>query len=310
MPSFAEGRPFRRAIAEVAAPDPVCDREAMDFMQIVWILLLLAALQPVVRQKLLEATRHRMIDSLEKERRSRVITLIHRQETMRFLGIPLFRFIDINDSEQVIRAIRLTDDDVPIDLVLHTPGGLVLASFQIARALAEHPAKVTVFVPFYAMSGGTLIALAADEIVMCKHSVLGPVDPQIQQLPAASIVRAVAKKSVDRIDDETLILADQAEMALRQVHDGIVELLEGRYEPEAAESIARELSEGRYTHDYALDLGRAKAIGLHVVREMPKDFFDLMQLFPQTAQQQSAVEYLPGRRFRRPTPDTPPSDKP
>lgn len=282
--------------------------DAMDFMQIVWILFILAALQPVVRQKLLEATRHRMIDSLEKERRSRVITLIHRQETMRFLGIPLFRFIDVNDSEQVIRAIRLTDDDVPIDLVLHTPGGLVLASFQIARALAAHPGKVTVFVPFYAMSGGTLIALAADEIVMCRHSVLGPVDPQINRLPAASIIRAVARKSADSVDDETLILADQAEMAMRQVHDGIVELLADRYPEESARNIARELSEGRYTHDYALTVERARAIGLHVGDEMPKDFFDLMQLFPQNAQQQSAVEYLPGRRFRRPPkPDVPPA---
>ncbi len=277
----------------------------MDFMQIVWILFILAALQPVVRQKLLEATRHRMIDGLEKERRSRVITLIHRQETMRFLGIPLFRFIDVNDSEQVIRAIRLTDDDVPIDLVMHTPGGLVLASFQIARALADHPGKVTVFVPFYAMSGGTLIALAADEIVMCRHSVLGPVDPQIGDLPAASNVRAVARKSADSVDDETLILADQAEMALRQVHDGIVELLDGRYDAETAETVARELSEGRYTHDHAITPERAKAMGLHVSDGMPKDFFDLMQLFPQTGQQTSAVEYLPGRRFRRPAPDTP-----
>ena len=51
--------------------------------------------------------------------------LVHRQETMSFLGFPLLRYIDINDSEEVIRAIRLTDDRVPIDLVLHTPGGLV-----------------------------------------------------------------------------------------------------------------------------------------------------------------------------------------
>jgi ClpP class serine protease len=67
------------------------------------------------------------------------------------------------------------DDDVPLDMVLHTPGGLVLAALQIAQAVRDHKSKVTVFVPHYAMSGGTLIALSADEIVMCKHSILGPI---------------------------------------------------------------------------------------------------------------------------------------
>jgi ClpP class serine protease len=96
---------------------------------------------------------------------------------MRFLDFPLARYIDINDSEDVMYATQITDADVPIDFVLHTMGGLVLAALQIANAVREHKAKVTVFVPHYAMSGGTLIALAADEIVMSKHSVLGPISP-------------------------------------------------------------------------------------------------------------------------------------
>jgi len=54
------------------------------------------------------------------------------------------------------------------------PGGLVLAAEQIAPALRRHSGTVTVFVPRYAMSGGTLIALAADEIVMDPNAVLGP----------------------------------------------------------------------------------------------------------------------------------------
>jgi hypothetical protein len=74
------------------------------------------------------------------------------------------RYIDINDSEDVLRAVQMTDVDVPTDLVLHTPGGLVLAALQIAKAVRGHKAKVTVFVPHYAMSGGTLIALAADDV--------------------------------------------------------------------------------------------------------------------------------------------------
>jgi membrane-bound ClpP family serine protease len=109
--------------------------------------------------------------------------LIYRQESLSLLGIPLSRYITIEDSEQILRAIRLTPPDVPIDLILHTPGGLVLATEQIARALIRHPAKVTVFVPHYAMSGGTMLALAADEIVMDANAVLGPVNPQLGNFP-------------------------------------------------------------------------------------------------------------------------------
>src|ERR1700726_3935846 len=141
---------------------------AMTVGDLFWIFFMLSALQPVLRQRMLDAMRLRKIARLERDRNSRVILLVHRQETMRFLGFPLARYIDINDSEEVLRAIQMTDADVPLDLVLHTPGGLVLAALQIAKAVREHKARVTVFVPHYAMSGGTLIALAADEIVMCS----------------------------------------------------------------------------------------------------------------------------------------------
>src|SRR3954449_9045456 len=174
----------------------------MSVGDLFWLFFIFTALQPVLKQRLNDAMRARKIGQLERERNSRVILLVHRQETMRFLGFPLMRYIDINDSEEVLRAIHMTDDDVPLDIVLHTPGGIVLASLQIARAMHEHKAKVTVFVPHYAMSGGTLIALAADEIVMSKHAVLGPIDPQVGQSPAVSLVRVVEQKPIERIRDD------------------------------------------------------------------------------------------------------------
>src|ERR1700680_3203628 len=181
----------------------------MDPMQIFWLFFMLAALQPVINQRLLEASRKRLIGRIERERKSRVVLLVHRQETMSLLGFPVFRYIDVDDSEEVIRAIHMTDPEIPLDLVLHTPGGLVLAATQIAHAVLKRKGKVTVFVPHYAMSGGTLIALAANEIVMSEHAVLGPVDPQLGQQPAASILKAVRQKPIAEIDAETLILADQ-----------------------------------------------------------------------------------------------------
>ena len=169
----------------------------MGIVDVLWIYFLLTSMQPIVSQKMLEWKRVGLLGKMEKERRCRVIALIHRQETMSLLGFPIVRYINIEDSEEILRAIKLTDKGVPINLIVHTPGGLVLAVQQIAHALGNHEAKVTVFVPHYAMSGGTLISLAANEIVMSPHGVLGPIDPQMGQLPAASVaVPAAAGRTV------------------------------------------------------------------------------------------------------------------
>lgn len=261
-----------------------------------WIFLIIIAIQPIIRQRLLENARMKLIAEIEKQRGSRVILLVHRQETMSFLGFPIMRYIDIHDSEEVLRAIHLTDDDTPIDLVIHTPGGLAIAATQIARALSRQKAKVTVFVPHYAMSGGTLIALSADEIVMCEHAVLGPLDPQIGQQPAVSVLSVLQKKPLSEIDDSTLILADQAEKAIRQMKQTIIEILSHNQSSDKAEEIAEKLVSGRWTHDYPISAEEAKELGLPVSTEMPKEIMLLMNLYPQPVRQ--SVEYIPVRKSK------------
>ena len=268
---------------------------------IFWIFFMLSALQPALRQWYLESMRQRLILKIERKRNSRVILLVHRQETMSFLGFPIFRYIDVNDSEEVLRAIHMTDATVPIDIVLHTPGGLVLAALQIARAVHKHKGKVTAFVPHYAMSGGTLIALAASEIVMSEYAVLGPVDPQLGQYPAASILRTVAKKPIPKIDDQTLILADQAEKAMCQIRGSVRELLENKCPPDRVEELSRMLSEGRWTHDHPITFERAKQFGLPVRSDIPEDVLNLMSLYPQPVRRQPTVEYLPIPRHAKGT---------
>ncbi len=272
---------------------------------IFWIFLILAALQPYFQRRWLESQRQSLIAKIERKRKSRVILMVHRQETMGLLGFPIMRYIDIEDSEEVIRAIHLTDDDVPIDLILHTPGGLSLASLQIAWALKRHPAKVTVFVPHYAMSGGTLIALAADEIVMCEHAVLGPVDPQLGQYPAASILRLLEKKPPEKADDNTLILADIAEKAIAQMREAVEKLLQDKFPPEKARELARIMTEGRWTHDHPITYEDAKALGLPVSNEMPEEVLNLMSLYRQPVRGTPTVEYLPLPRHRGPAGTTP-----
>ncbi|RMF48681.1 MAG: hypothetical protein D6755_03420 [Anaerolineae bacterium] len=265
----------------------------MSFLDVFWIFFILSSVQPLIRQRMLEAARIRLMRKIEAKRNTRVIALIHRQETLSLLGFPLARYIDIQDSEQVLRAIKMTDDAVPIDLILHTPGGLVLAAEQIAHALARHPAKVTVFVPHYAMSGGTLIALAADEVVMDPNAVLGPVDPQLGQYPAASILQVVEQKDRNHVDDETLIMADVARKALKQVQDTVYRLASTHLSEEVARSLADTLPTGRWTHDYPIMAEEAASLGLPVRTDMPQEIYQLMNLFPQTAQRRPSVAYIP-----------------
>jgi ClpP class serine protease len=266
---------------------------------ILWFFFMFSALQPVLRQRFLEASRQQLIRRIERQRNSRVILLVHRQETMSFLGFPVMRYIDVNDSEEVLRAIHLTDPAVPIDIVLHTPGGLVVASLQIARAIHKHKGRVTAFVPHYSMSGGTLIALAADEIVMSEHAVLGPVDPQLGQYPGASILKAVARKPIAEVDDKTLIFADQAEKAMAQVRESVYELLSDKLSPEKAKELARLFSEGTWTHDHPITFEKAKDFGLPVRSDISAEVVNLMSLYPQPVRHQPTVEYIPEpRRFR------------
>ncbi len=266
----------------------------MSGMDFIWLFFILSALQPVLQRKALEFQRARKIAQLQRERNSRVILMVHRQETMSFLGFPILRYIDVHDSEQVLQAIQMTGDETPIDMVLHTPGGLVLAAVQIARALQDHKGKVTVFVPHYAMSGGTLISLAADEIVMSPHAVLGPVDPQLGQQAAASILKAVARKPIEKVDDNTLILADVGEKAIKQVEHTVARLLSDKMSKQKAVALAKKLATGHWTHDYPISAEEAASLGLNVSTDIPKDVLEMMQLYPQPTRQQSGgVEYLP-----------------
>ncbi len=272
------------------------------FWNILWIILLIALFYPMFQMKALQQQRYFAIRNLERKRGSRVIVLIHRQEEMSFLGFPIARYINIEDSEKILRAIHLTAKEMPIDLILHTPGGLVLAAEQIARAVKKHPAKVTVYIPHYSMSGGTLIALAADEIVMDPNAVMGPVDPQIgtmrAQYPAASILKALEEPNPNR-DDETLIMGDIARKAIDQLYQVVYDLVKDQVESEKSEKLAKMLSTGVWTHDFPITVELAQELGLPVQVGIPQEIYDLMDLYPQSQQQRPTVEFIPGP-YRQP----------
>lgn len=272
----------------------------LDFLSFIfWMIILSLFIFPQMRQRMLQAARLSLINKLEKNLGSRIITLIHRQERISLFGIPFYKYIDIEDSEQVLRAIKMTSPNTPITIIIHTPGGLVLAAAQIALALRGHPAKTTVIVPHFAMSGGTLIALAADEIIMDPYAVLGPVDPQLTDqrgsaIPAVSVLKVVKEKGIEKVKDETLIQADIAEKAVNQLKELLLELTEDKLGREEAEKLAESLVSGRWTHDYPLTPNRLKELGIKVKIQVPTEVYKLMDMYPQPAQARPSVEFIPG----------------
>lgn len=267
----------------------------MNFGNFFWVLLLIFAMQPLISARWLRAMRASKIAAIQKTRGSRLIAVIHRQESMRFFGFPLARYIDMDDAEKILNAIRTTPREQPIDVILHTPGGLAIAALQIARALRAHPGRVTVFVPYFAMSGGTLVALGADEIVMTEHAMLGPIDPQINGMPAASIIKVASEKPLSEIDDQTLIFADLGQKAIDQLKRQACELLRTPMTSDAAMALADKLTSGRWTHDYPITVSEAGELGLPVTTAMPQDVIDLMSLFPQPVRTSQGVEFGPRR---------------
>jgi ClpP class serine protease len=274
-----------------------------------WIVLAALLLQYSCGSSGVLAARKQILDRLQQQRKSRVIAMIHGQDTVSILGVPVASSITIEDSEAILRAIRLTPPDQPIDIILHTPGGLVLAAEQIAKALADHKGKVTVFVPHYAMSGGTLIALAADEIVMDPNAVLGPVDPQIGDMPAASIVKVTELKKPAQVSDQMLVMADISAKARVQVTAFVTKLLLKHFPQDKAAALATTLTDGRFTHDYPITVETAKGFELPISETMPVDIYNLMDLYPQTGIGRPSVLYVPFRRTpdARAEPATPPS---
>lgn len=262
---------------------------------VLFILLLLVLIQPLLEPARLEEDRQGLLDRFQQQRGSRVIAMIHRQETVSVFGVPLTRYIDMQDAESVLRAIRQTPPDRPIDLILHTPGGLILPAQQIGYALLGHRAPVTVFVPYYAMSGGTLLALTADTIVMDRNAVLGPVDPQVGGYPAASLVRLLDEKAPEDVSDEMFVLADVAEKARAQMADFLAEALRKHHPPGRADTLSHVFSRGFWTHDFPITVTAAGDLGLPVSTRMPTLIYDLMALYPQGGARRPSVSYVPLR---------------
>lgn len=107
---------------------------------------------------------------------------------------------DINDNDMngFMNTVRGLDCENGLDLGLHTPGGSPMAAEAIVKYLRSKFGKnIRVIVPHMAMSAGTMIACSAKEIIMGKQSSLGPIDPQLNGIPAYSIQSEFEDAKID-----------------------------------------------------------------------------------------------------------------
>jgi len=244
-----------------------------------------ASQRPTTKAGIL-AWRRRILEELGQERGTKVITMIHKKELWTEEGEE--PEIGIEDIEAVLQAFRKTPPSKPIDLILHTPGGYASAAQMMAMAIKFHPAKVTVMVPFYAMSGGSLMSLAANEIQMEKYSVLGPVDPQIPtpdgMWPAGSLSTLVKTKPIQNITDRMIILSDAANLEIENAKAFVMWLLDGKMDKDQAERVADFLAKGYMSHATPITLDVARALGLNVVEGIPDKVYELFKTFAFTGQ--------------------------
>ncbi|MHB8587189.1 MAG: SDH family Clp fold serine proteinase [Thermoplasmatota archaeon] len=225
------------------------------------------------RQRLLQAIGAR-------HENARVFAIIHGKGRLGFLGTGPDAALDMEDAEAMLRFLRSAGTR-PVDIILHTPGGMYLAAVQMARALREHPGHTRVLVPYYAMSGGTLIALAAKEIIMAPPAVLGPVDPQVGDFlrgrhSVASWTRITREKG-SAADDLSIAYGDVSEKLLKESRAVVMGLVAGRVADPAI--VADRLVSGTMSHGAPLGVGELRGLGLPVQRDLPPEVIAFLDTF-------------------------------
>jgi ClpP class serine protease len=219
-----------------------------------------------------------LIAKMEQARGSRVVCIIHQA------GMES-NSVDTVTVEDVLTALQSTPADKPLDIILHTPGGYSYQAHQIALAVKAHHGRKTVFVPYFAMSGGTIISLAADEIVMAPHAVIGPIDSQFpvfhlrRMMPSRAVLDLVNTKPSSRINDELVELGIECKRSVPQDHKGAVGLMKGTYSQAVSDRVVHTLNDGTLTHGFPVTLSHARKLGLNVSGSLPPEATDIVRAY-------------------------------
>lgn len=210
-------------------------------------------------------------DKLSEDRA--VIELIHdwSDDMLGPAGLPYH--ITDEQAFEIVRQIKAARH-LPIAMILHTLGGYSQPTYLIAKALFQHTGgPVTVYVPYMAMSGGTAIALAAQEIVMGDNASLGPIDTQYWGWPIGAFNELEKKKNADQIEDFFIMLAYVARTFEAGASDRAKKYINANHGPNVAKAL---IDSGRY-HGDGISKDEALKIGLRIAKDdCPNEVYDLV----------------------------------
>jgi ClpP class serine protease len=126
-----------------------------------------------------DAVRRKYLAALHKKTGRDTVVYFSSYNIQRPFPVPAAALSVSQDDIQGFMASLHGLKGKQLDLVLHSPGGSVEAADQIVQYLRAKYEHIRAIVPQNAMSAATMLACAADEIVMGKHSAIGPIDPQM-----------------------------------------------------------------------------------------------------------------------------------
>jgi ClpP class serine protease len=193
-------------------------------------------------------------------------------------GAP-FR-IEYGSATRILDQIKAARESQPIDIVIHTLGGYSLAAELIAAALKARPrtAPTRAYIPYVAMSGGTMVALAADTIYMGKNAALGPIDSLYAGFSGTSYAKLLQTKPADKIDDRTFLLAFEVEKYERDANRKACEIIDDAHKPNGATDcrVVHALMSASRPHSQRIPYSEAKALEMNVEEGCPDEVYALV----------------------------------
>jgi len=196
--------------------------------------------------------------------------------------------IVFDEAFDAIALIRQAKPHWKIVIVLHTLGGYARPAHMIALAIKEHLRKtrhnskrdphVVAYVPYVAMSGGAMIALAAEKVAMDPTASLGPIDTIYGGFPTETYRDLLEQKGPLATQDVLVMLAHEAEKYDRYADRIAREIVHANHKAEGKgeDYLADYLSAGKLSHSEAILPAEAERLGINVSTKIPPEIYGLV----------------------------------
>lgn len=249
--------------------------------------LLTGIITDVISKSLKENHLRSVVETYERETNSKVLFLIHQKKEIGLFGIPFYNYLKIYDAHKLLSDLETIPKEKNITIIIHSPGGELLAGIQIAKALKEWKGEVRAVVPYFAMSAGTLISLAADKIITRTTATFGPIDPQIpmpgdrsRYISAVSVIEASKNKNNLSLNERSMII--DSKKALSYMERFLDETVLTSYPESKRKSIVRSLLYSDRNHDFPFFSKELESLGLDITYEMSDSLKELISLLIET----------------------------